>query len=87
MSHVASGIKSHTLAEALIQAEAERDKLRSQLERMRSACEERDGKWIWSDDDLNDLETMSDQMIVTMTAKQFREIIGFLKKKKKKKNS
>lgn len=72
---VVSGATLHLLAERCASAEAERDELRQQLDRMRAACETRDGKWIWSDDDANDLEGMSDQMIVTMTARQLRQLL------------
>lgn len=50
----------------------ERDRILAERNAVAQAAEERDGKWIWSDTPGDDLESMSDDMVVTMTARQLR---------------
>lgn len=59
------------------------DELRSALADATRAREERDlaargveGRWLWSDTDPNDLESMGDAMLVTMTAGQLRRLLA-----------
>jgi len=63
--------EQHSRAES---AERERDTMRT--ERNIAAEASRQGTWIWSDTDPNDLAGMADAMTITMTAQQLRSMLA-----------
>lgn len=52
-------------------------KMEMELGEARRACSAAtDGPWVWSDDDDNDLETMSAGMVVSITAGNLRDLLA-----------
>jgi hypothetical protein len=71
--------RAQQLAAELADALAESKRLRHELATFESA--ETQGRWIWSETDPNDLDTMCDEMLLTMTARQLRVMIAKAKQK------
>lgn len=71
--------KNERLAANYLSIQRMRDQMRDERNAVARATEE--GVWVFQDTPEDDIESMSDQMIVTMTAKQLRALLAAAAKK------